>query len=131
MTLNLNVLVYIFFLILFFVIWYTNFQKRLNFFVNFHVSLLRKILEALQFFQYTKFYETMEDICIDSLYRSCLLAAIMTMRLLILNDLYGDESLISIFHFLCKAMVSFYYSCYLPFISSKKILSCSLRFIKF
>ena len=33
------------------------------------------------------------------------LAAIITMRLLILETLCGDESLIQIFRFLCKAMV--------------------------
>ena len=53
------------------------------------------------------------------------------MRLLILEILCADESLISIFLFLCKAIVAVYYSVYLPFLSSKKILSCSLRFIKF
>ena len=49
------------------------------------------------------------------------------MRLLILEILCGDESLISIFHFLCKATVPFYYSIYLPFLLSKKkiILPCS------
>ena len=59
------------------------------------------------------------------------MALIITIRLLILEILCGDESLISIFHCLCKAIVSVYYSLYLPFLLSKKILSCSLRFIKF
>ena len=35
------------------------------------------------------------------------------------------------FSFLCTAIVSVYYSVYLPFLSSKKILSFSLHFIKF
>ena len=59
------------------------------------------------------------------------LAVIITMRLLNLEILCGDESLISVFHFLCKAIVPVYYSVYLPFLLSKMILSCSLRFIKF
>ena len=64
-------------------------------------------------------------------YRICVFAAIITIRLSILEVLCGDESLISIFHFLCKAIVPVYYSVYLPFLLSKKILSRSLRFIKF
>ena len=55
----------------------------------------------------------------------------MTMRLLILEILCGDESLISIFDFLCKAIVPVYYLVYLPLLLSKKILSYSLHFIKF
>ena len=73
----------------------------------------------------------MENVGIALFYRICVLAAIITMRLLILEILCGDESLISIFHFLCKAIVPIYYSVYLPLLSSKKILSCSLCFIKF
>ena len=73
----------------------------------------------------------MENVGIALFYRICVLAAIITMRLLILDILCGDESLISIFHFLCKAIVPVCYSVYLPFLLSKKILSCSLRFIKF
>ena len=73
----------------------------------------------------------MESVCIDSFYRICLLAAIITKTLLILKILCWDESLISIFHFLCKAKVSVYYSLYLPFLLSKKILSCNQPFIKF
>ena len=68
--------------------------------MHFYDSLLCKILEILQYFQYTKIYETME-----LFYRVCLLAAIIAMRLLILKILCGNESLISIFHFLCKAIV--------------------------
>ena len=85
----------------------------------------------LQFFQHTKIYEAMENVGIVLFYRICVLAAIITMRLLILEMLFGDESLISIFHFLCKAIVPVYYSVYLPLLLSKKILSCSQRFIKF
>ena len=48
---------YIFLLILFFIRRYTNFQKRLI-----YGFLLRKILEILQFFQYTKTYEAMENV---------------------------------------------------------------------
>ena len=71
----------------------------------------------------------MENVGIALFHRTCLLAAII-MRLLIL-EICGDESLILIFHFLCKAIVSIYYSVYLPFLLSKKISSCSLCFIKF
>ena len=123
---------YIFLLILFFIRRYTNFQKRLNSFMYFYGFLLRKILEILQFFQYTKIYEAMENLGIALFYRFYVVAAIIiTMRLLILEILCGDESLISIFDFLCKAIVPVYYSVYVPLLSSKKILSCSLRFIKF
>ena len=73
----------------------------------------------------------MENVGIVLFYRICVLAAIITMRLLILEMLFGDERLISIFHFLCKAIVPVYYSVYLPLLLSKKILSCSQRFIKF
>ena len=74
----------------------------------------------------------MENVGIALFYRICVLAAIITMRLLILEILCGDESLISIFHFLCKAIVPpVYYSVYLPLLLSKKILSCSVRFINF
>ena len=45
---------------------YTNFQKRLYLFTNLYGSLLRKILEILKYFQYTKIYETMENVCIKS-----------------------------------------------------------------
>ena len=118
---------YIFLLILFFIRRYTNFQKRLI-----YGFLLRKILEILQFFQYTKIYEAMENLGIALFYRFYVVAAIIiTMRLLILEILCGDESLISIFDFLSKAIVPVYYSVYLPLLLSKKILSCSLRFIKF
>ena len=53
-------------------------------------------------------------------YRICVFAAIISMRLSILEILCEDESLISIFHFLCKAIVPVYYSVYLPFLLSKK-----------
>ena len=129
-VLNLNILAYIFLLILFFVRWYTNFQKHLNSFLNFYGSFLCKILEIVQFFQYTIIYEMMENVSIVSFYRICLLAAVIFMRLLTLKILNGDENLISVFHFLYKAIVSVYYSVYLPFLLSNKILSCSLCFIK-
>ena len=53
--------------------------------------------------------------------------------MLILTIFCGEESVISVFQFLRKAIVSVYYSIYLPFLLSRKIffLSCSLRFIKF
>ena len=73
----------------------------------------------------------MENVRIVSFYRICLLEAIITMRLLILKILCGNEISVSIFHFLCKVMVSVYYSVNLPFLLSKKVLSCSLLFIKF
>ena len=66
--------------------------------------LLRKILEILQFFQYTKTHEAMENVGFALFFRICVVAAVITMRLLILEILCGDESLISIFHFLCKAI---------------------------
>ena len=93
--------------------------------------LLRKILEILQYFQYVKIYKAMENVGIALFYRICVFPAIITMRLLILEILSGNESLISVFHFLCKAIVPVYYSVYLPFLLSKKILSCSLHFTKF
>ena len=46
-VLNLNILAYIFPLILFFKRRYTNFQKRLNSFVYFYGFLLHKILQIL------------------------------------------------------------------------------------
>ena len=86
----------------------------------FYGFLLCKILEILQYFQYIKVYEAMENVGIVLFYRICVFAAIITMRLVILE----------IFHFLCKAIVPVYYSVYLPFLLSKKLLSCSLLFIK-
>ena len=97
----------------------------------FYCFLLRKILEILQYFRYIKIYKAMENVGIALFYRICLFVAIITMRLLMLKILCEDESLVSIFHFLCKAIVPVYYSVYLPFLLSKKILSCSLLFIKF
>ena len=76
----------------------------------FYGFLLRKILETLQFFQYAKLYERMENVGIASFYRICALASTITMRLLFLDVLYGDESLISVFRFLCKATVPVYWS---------------------
>ena len=114
---------YIFLLILFFIRRYTNFQKHLI-----YGFLLRKILEILQLFPYGKIYEAMKNLGIALFYRFCVVAAIINMRLEILC---GDESLISVFNFLCKAIVPVYYSVYLTLLLSKKILSCSLLFIKF
>ena len=65
----------------------------------FYGFLLGKILEILQFFQNAKTYEAMENADTALFYRICVLASIITMRLLILEILSGDESLISIFHF--------------------------------
>ena len=73
----------------------------------------------------------MENVGIASFYRICVLASTITMRLLFLDVLCGDESLISVFRFLYKVIVSVYWLAYLPLLLSKKILSCSLRFIKF
>ena len=68
--------------------------------------LLRKILKVLQYFQYIKIYEAMENVGMALFYRICPFAAIITMRLLILEILCGDESLISIFlFFLFEAIV--------------------------
>ena len=97
----------------------------------FYGFLLCKILEILQFFQYAKPYDGMENVGIASFYRICVLTATITMRLLSLDVLCGDECLIPVFRFLCKAIVPIYWSAYLPLLLSKKILSCSLRFIKF
>ena len=73
----------------------------------------------------------MENVSFALFYRIYLLALI-TMRLLILKILCWVESLISIFNFLCKSAIFIYYPVYhLSFLLSKKILSCSLRFIKF
>ena len=88
----------------------------------FYVFLLRKIFKTLQFFQYTKIYETMKNVGIASLYSICLLAAIITMTLLILKILHGVQNLISIFHLLSKAIVFVYCSVYLPFLLSKKFI---------
>ena len=84
----------------------------------FYGSLLFKILETIQFFQYTKTYEAMENVGIALFYRICLLATIITMRLLILKILCGDESLTSIFHF--KAIVSVYCAVNLPYFNQKR-----------
>ena len=84
-----------------------------------------------QFFQYTKIYEAMENVGIALFYRICVVATIKTMKLLIQEILSEDENLISIFHFLCKAIVPIYSSVYLPLLLSKKFLSCSICFIKF
>ena len=117
---------YIFLLILYFIRRYTNFQKRFI-----YSYLLRKFLEILQFFQYTKIYEAMENVGIALFYRICVVATIKTMKLLIQEILSEDENLISIFHFLCKAIVPIYCSVFLPLLLSKKFLSCSICFIKF
>ena len=106
--------------ILFFMRRYTNFQKRLNSFMYFYGPLLPKILKMLQFFQYAKILEAMEYVDIALFYRICVVAAIITLRLLILEILGGDESLISIFHVLWKTIVPIYYSVYLPLLLSKK-----------
>ena len=84
---------------------------------------IRTVIELLQFL--VPFY-------LPIFYRICVLAAIITMRLLmlILEVLWGNESLISIFHFLCKTIAPVYYSVSLPFLLSKKILSCILGLIK-
>ena len=47
--------------------------------MNFYGSLLCKILEILQFFQYGKMYEKIDNDSIDSFYRIYLLAGIITM----------------------------------------------------
>ena len=60
----------------------------------FYGLLLRKILEILQYFPYIKIYEAMEFVGIALFYKIFMFAAIITMRLLILEILCGDESLI-------------------------------------
>ena len=55
----------------------------------FYGFLLRKILEILQYFQCIKIYEAIENVGIALFYRIRVLAAIITMRLLILEILYG------------------------------------------
>ena len=106
--LNLKILAYILLRIHFLLRRFTNFQKRLNSFINFFSSSIPKILEMLQFFQYTKIHDRMENAGMASFYIFLLLAAIITTRLLILKMLLGDESLILIFHLLLKTMVSVY-----------------------
>ena len=93
--------------------------------------LFCRILKILQFFQYTKFYKRMENASFALYHRIYLLAPLISMRLLILKILCWVESLISVFIFLCKSTVLIYYPVYLSFLLSKKILSWSLRYIKF
>ena len=73
----------------------------------------------------------MENVDIALFYKICVFVAIITMRLLILAILCGDESLISIFDFLCKAIVPVYYSAYLPFLLSKKIYHAAYTSLSF
>ena len=71
----------------------------------------------------------MENIGIASFYRICLLTVIVAMPLLIVKILCVDESLISVFYFLYKAVVYIYYSTTsLPIISfiRKKIVRQSM-----
>ena len=51
-------------------------------------------LFASQNLRNTKIYEAMENVGIALFYRFCVVAAIITMRLLVLEILCGDESLI-------------------------------------
>ena len=53
-----------------------------------------EMLEILQFCQNTKIYKAMENVSIDLFSRFCVLAAIITITLLILDILRVDESLI-------------------------------------
>ena len=73
----------------------------------FYGFLLCKILEILQLFQYTEIYGTMENVGIALFYRIFVLAAIITMRLLTLDILYGDENLKSIFNINMKSLIHF------------------------
>ena len=100
---------------------------------NFFVDDLKlfAILEILQYFQYIKIYKAMESVGIALFHRICVSVAINTMRLLILEILCGDESLISIFHFLCKAIVPVYYSVYLPFFYQKKFCHAAYTSLSF
>ena len=115
---------------------YTNFQKRLYLFTNLYGSLLRKILEILKYFQYTKIYETMKNVCIEGV-RSTLWKYFVWWWVCDNSTILSKfciyfiyKSLTPIFYFLCKAKVCIYYSFYLPFLLSKKTLSCSLCLIK-
>ena len=92
----------------------------------FYGFLLHKILEILQFLQYSKIDEAMESVGISLFYRICVLAAATTMRLLIL-----EIWLTSVFHFVCKAILPVYYTVSLPLLLSKKILLCTLCLIQF
>ena len=85
-----------------------NFEKRLI-----YGFLPRKILEILQFFNILKFMKQWRMSALPY-FAEFVVAAIITMRLLILEILCGDESLILIFHFLSKVMVPVYYSVYPP-----------------
>ena len=73
----------------------------------------------------------MKNVGVALFYRICVVVAIVTMRLLILEILCEGKSLISIFHFLSNAIFSVYYSVHLPFLLLKKILPCSLCFSTF
>ena len=57
--------------------------------MNLHSFLISKILKILQFLQYPKIYERMENVGIDLFYRIFLLAAMITTRLLILKVFMG------------------------------------------
>ena len=57
-------------------------EKGVKFFHDFYGSPLRKILETLQFFQYTKIYVTIKNVGINIIYRICLLAVIIKLYLL-------------------------------------------------
>ena len=83
------------------------------------------------FFNILKFMKQWRISALPYFIRFYVVAAIITMRLLILEILCGDESLISIFNFLCKAIVPVYYSIYPALLLSKKNLPYSLRLIKF
>ena len=69
-----------------------QFQKGLNPFINFYGPLFSQNLSNSAIFQSVKVHKKMEYVCNKLFYRICLLAAIITSRLLILNILYGDES---------------------------------------
>ena len=84
-VLNLNILLRI----SFFIEMVFQFLKALQFFMNLHSFLISKILKILQFLQYPKIYERMENVGIDLFYRIFLLAAMITTRLLILKVFMG------------------------------------------
>ena len=64
---------------------YTSFQKHFNSSMYFFHFWLCKMLEILQVFQYTKIYEVMGNVDIALFYKICVVAAMITMRLLILE----------------------------------------------
>ena len=92
MVLNLNVLTYIFLLIFFYKVAYQICKASIFFYEILRLFTSQNIRNT-SIFSFTKACETIENICIYySFNRFCLLVAIVTIRLLILEILFGDEN---------------------------------------